>query len=36
MSTTALIMMIVAIVLVWGGLAASLLHLSRSPEDPED
>ncbi|MHA6513594.1 methionine/alanine import family NSS transporter small subunit [Tessaracoccus sp. Z1128] len=32
MTTTALIMMIVAMLTLWGGLAASLVHLLRSPE----
>lgn len=36
MSTPALIMMIFAMVLVWGGLIASLLHLRNSPEERED
>ncbi|WP_144791254.1 methionine/alanine import family NSS transporter small subunit [Kocuria palustris] len=36
MSTPALIMMIVAMVMVWGGLVASLLHLRRSPEEQDD
>ncbi|MCT1602330.1 methionine/alanine import family NSS transporter small subunit [Kocuria sp. p3-SID1433] len=36
MSTTAVIMMIVAIVMVWGGLIASLLHLRNSPEEQDD
>lgn len=32
MSTAAIVMMLIAIVTVWGGLVASLLHLSRHPE----
>lgn len=36
MSTAAVIMMIFAMVLVWGGLIASLVHLRRSPEEPDD
>lgn len=38
MSTAAIVMMIVAIVLVWGGLLVSAIHLRRHPEstDPED
>lgn len=36
MSTTAVIMMIVAMVTVWGGLLASLLHLRNSPEAQDD
>ncbi|WP_309081190.1 methionine/alanine import family NSS transporter small subunit [Zhihengliuella sp.] len=36
MTTTAIIMMIIALVTVWGGLAAALAHLSRHPELDED
>lgn len=38
MSTAAIVMMIVAIVLVWGGLFASAIHLRRHPEtnDPDE
>ena len=32
MTTTALIMMIVAMLTLWGGLAASIDHLVRTPE----
>ena len=32
MSTAALVMMIVAIVIVWGGLVASIVHLRRHPD----
>lgn len=35
MNASAVIMMIIAIVLVWGGLVAALIHLRRNP-DPED
>ena len=35
MSTTAVVMMIVAMVTVWGGLLASLLHLRNSPEEQD-
>lgn len=35
MSTTAVIMMIVAIVLVWGGLLVSAVHLRRHPESTD-
>ncbi|WP_081748864.1 methionine/alanine import family NSS transporter small subunit [Nocardiopsis sp. CNT312] len=35
MSTSAIIMMAVAIVLVWGGLLAAVLNLHRNPEEPE-
>lgn len=33
MSTAAIIMMSLAIVLVWGGLALSAVHLLRHPDD---
>ncbi|ASK65611.1 putative methionine/alanine importer small subunit [Brachybacterium avium] len=32
MSISAIIMMIVAIVTVWGGLTAAIINLSRHPE----
>lgn len=35
MSTGAIIMMIISIVLVWGGLVAAIVHLRRHPEQPE-
>lgn len=35
MSTGAIIMMIVAIALVWGGLAAAIIQLRRHPDRPE-
>jgi hypothetical protein len=33
MSAPAIIMMIIALCTVWGGLAASILHLRRHPDD---
>lgn len=33
MSTSAIVMMIIALVLVWGGLIASMIHLRRQGED---
>ncbi|MFF5021051.1 methionine/alanine import family NSS transporter small subunit [Micrococcus luteus] len=33
MSTAAIVMMSLAILLVWGGLAASAVHLLRHPDD---
>ncbi|MGK8465554.1 methionine/alanine import family NSS transporter small subunit [Nocardia cyriacigeorgica] len=36
MSTGAIIMMIIAITVVWGGLVASILLLRRFPEAPEE
>ncbi|WP_298891930.1 methionine/alanine import family NSS transporter small subunit [Acinetobacter sp.] len=35
MTTSALIMMIISIVVLWGGLAMAMVHLSKHP-DPED
>lgn len=35
MDTPAIIMMIVALVTVWGGMTASIIHLSRHPEDED-
>ena len=32
MTTTALIMMIIAMLTLWGGLAATIVHLVRTPE----
>ncbi|EIM38151.1 MULTISPECIES: methionine/alanine import family NSS transporter small subunit [Acinetobacter] len=36
MNTSALIMMIFSIVLLWGGLVLSVIHLVKNPEEPED
>lgn len=36
MTTTALIMMIVAITLVWGGLAVAIVYLVRHPLEDGD
>ena len=36
MNTSALVMMIISIVLLWGGLVLSVIHLSKNPEEPED
>ncbi|MDN5759215.1 MAG: methionine/alanine import family NSS transporter small subunit [Tomitella sp.] len=35
MSVSAIVMMIVALVTVWGGLVASVLHLRRHPDESE-
>ena len=35
MSSIALIMMIISIVVLWGGLAMAMVHLSKHP-DPEE
>lgn len=34
MSTSAILMMVFSIVLLWGGLAAAVIHLIRNPEEP--
>lgn len=36
MSSAAIWMMLIAMILVWGGLALSVLHLVRHPEEPDD
>lgn len=36
MSAAAVWMMVVAMLLVWGGLALSIMHLMRHPEEPDD
>lgn len=36
MSTTAVVMMIIALLAVWGGLGLALLNLRRHPEAIED
>lgn len=36
MSTAAVIMMLVAIVTVWGGLALALVNIKRSPEEVDE
>ena len=36
MSVSAIVMMIVAIVTVWGGLTAAVVNLARHPEAPEE
>ncbi len=35
MSTGAIVMLVIAIVIVWGGLAASIYALRRHPQDPD-
>lgn len=35
MGTSAIVMMIVALVTVWGGLLASILHLRNHPDEEE-
>ncbi|EIE98549.1 methionine/alanine import family NSS transporter small subunit [Saccharomonospora glauca] len=36
MSTSAIVMLIVSIGLVWGGLVLAILRLRKHPESPED
>lgn len=36
MTTTAIIMMIIAMVTVWGGLIAGIVNLARHPEAADD
>jgi hypothetical protein len=36
MSTGAIVMLIIAILVIWGGLAASIVALNRHTEEPED
>ena len=36
MNTSALIMMIISIVVLWGGLVLAVIHLVKNPEEPED
>jgi hypothetical protein len=35
MSTSAIVMMVIFIAVLWGGLAAALLHLRNHPDEPE-
>ncbi|WP_278313248.1 methionine/alanine import family NSS transporter small subunit [Lolliginicoccus levis] len=35
MTTTAIVMMIISLTIVWGGLLASLIHLRRNPDGDE-
>lgn len=35
MSTSAIIMMIIAMLIVWGGLIAAILRLRKHPEPPD-
>lgn len=34
MNTSAIVMMVLAMLIIWGGLAAAILNLRRSPELP--
>lgn len=35
MSTSAIVMMLLAMAIIWGGLAVAILNLRRSPEMPD-
>ncbi|MEU3017857.1 MULTISPECIES: methionine/alanine import family NSS transporter small subunit [unclassified Nocardiopsis] len=35
MSTSAIVMMVVSIAVLWGGLAAAVIHLRRHPDEPD-
>ncbi|SIO86655.1 methionine/alanine import family NSS transporter small subunit [Nocardiopsis sp. JB363] len=35
MSTSAIVMMVISIAVLWGGLVAAVVHLRRHPDDPE-
>lgn len=35
MSASAIVMMLVALILVWGGLVVSIMHLHNNPDDPD-
>ena len=36
MNTSAIVMMIISIVFLWGGLALSILHLLKKPEELDE
>lgn len=36
MNTSAIVMMIISMVFLWGGLILSILHLMRHPEEVDD
>ena len=36
MNTSAIVMMAIAILTVWGGLLLATIHLLRHPEEPDD
>ena len=35
MSTSAIVMMVISIAVLWGGLVAAIIHLRRHPDEPE-
>lgn len=36
MTTSAVVMMVIALALVWGGLIVAAVHLRAHPDEPED
>lgn len=36
MNTSAIVMMVISMVFLWGGLALSIMHLMRHPEEVDD
>ena len=36
MDTSAIVMMIIAMITIWGGLLAAIVHLMRHPEEPDE
>ncbi|MCG9492238.1 methionine/alanine import family NSS transporter small subunit [Acinetobacter pittii] len=36
MNTSAIVMMVISMVFLWGGLALSIIHLSQHPEELDD
>jgi hypothetical protein len=36
MNTSAIVMMVISMVFLWGGLILSILHLMRHPEEADD
>ncbi|MFT4021111.1 MAG: methionine/alanine import family NSS transporter small subunit [Acinetobacter sp.] len=36
MNTSAIVMMIISIVFLWGGLVLSIIHLMRHPEEADE
>ncbi|HST71114.1 methionine/alanine import family NSS transporter small subunit [Kocuria rosea] len=36
MTPVAIVMMLIAVLTVWGGFVAALVHLRRTPEVPDD
>ncbi|QRQ13949.1 methionine/alanine import family NSS transporter small subunit [Acinetobacter pittii] len=36
MNTSAIVMMVISMVFLWGGLTLSIIHLSKHPEELDD